>query len=386
VKIDIVVHGRFHAYHLARELLRRGHDVVVFTNYPKHIVARFGIPPEQVVTNVVHGIAARLIHKLASWLPVLDAEPWVLQWFGRWAARRVRHDADCVHAFSGVALETFSLSKADYPPLRLLMRGSSHVRVQRRLLQEEQERCGHRVEQPSDWMVAREEAEYAVSDKVVVLSGFAQATFIESGLAPERLALVPLGAALDGFRAPPAVLEARLRRLRNGEGLRILMVGSFSPRKGALDYLKVAGVSLGHCRFVGEVSPENEWLRQAAGKSIEFIGRVPEHELPAQYHWADVFVFPTIEDGYAMVIAQAMAAGLPVISTLNCAAPDMVTEGRNGWLVPIRRPDLIVQRLQWCDANREAFAGICQQAHTTIAVRDWSAVAADFEVAAGAHR
>ncbi|MES2604940.1 MAG: glycosyltransferase family 4 protein [Pseudomonadota bacterium] len=383
MKIDIVVHGRFHAFHLARELLLRGHDVVLYTNYPKSIVARYGIPAAQVVTNITHGVCARLITRLAKWLPRFDPEPLLLRWFGKWAAAAVRHDADCVHAFSGVALEVFSHAGAG--SARLLMRGSAHIREQHRLLLEEEVRCGHRVEKPSEWMVAREEAEYAVSDRIVVLSGFAFESFRANGVPASKLALVPLGATLSGFRAPADVAAARMARVLAGEPLRILMVGSFSPRKGALDFITVAAdSSLGDFRFVGDIARENRWLQTSAGDSIEFVDRVPERELPAQYHWADIFVFPTIEDGYAMVIAQAMAAGLPVIATQNCAGPDMVSEGCTGWIVPIRRPDLMAQRLQWCSDNRAGFAAVCRQAHESVTVRDWSAVACDFEqLAAG---
>lgn len=380
MKIDIVVPGRFHAFHLARELLLQGHDVIVYTNYPKVTVARFGIPGTQVVNNLLHGVCSRLITRLAEWVPVFDPEPLLLRWFGAWAADVVRHDSDCIHAFSGVAYEVFSRTGGAHLPPRLLMRGSAHIREQRRLLVEEEKRCGHEVEKPSDWIVAREEAEYAVSDQVVVLSGFAYTTFLEAGVPANKLALLPLGASLDSFRPPAQVVAARLERVLAGAPLRVLLVGSFSPQKGVLDFMAVAKACkrIGHFRFVGSVARENRWLQAAAGDSIEFVSRVPEHALPAQYHWADIFVFPTIQDGYAMVIAQAMAAGLPVITTTNCGGPDMVTEGSNGWIVPIRRPDQLTMRLQWCNDNRVAYAAVCRKVLESVAVRDWSAVAADF--------
>ena len=61
--------------------------------------------------------------------------------------------------------------------------------------------------------------------------------------------------------------------------------------------------------------------------SIEFVPRVPELELTTQYSWADIFLFPTIEDGFAVVVAQAQASGLPVITTPNGSGPDLITPG-----------------------------------------------------------
>src|SRR5215831_9944060 len=95
LKIDVAVHGRFHAFHLARALSRRGHDVRLLTNYPSSIVERFGFPRSRTATCVAHGIVIRIYYRLPlSVRRVFDFEPTLHRWFGRWALSKVRTNAD----------------------------------------------------------------------------------------------------------------------------------------------------------------------------------------------------------------------------------------------------------------------------------------------------
>ena len=112
---------------------------------------------------------------------------------------------------------------------------------------------------------------------------------------------------------------------------------------------------------------------------IEYVPAVPQAHLPAQYAWADLFVFPTIEDGYAVVLAQAAAAGLPILTTTNCGGPDFLIEGETGWIIPIRRPETLLERITWCRTHRDVFATMVDRIAATYHPRDWADVAADFE-------
>jgi glycosyltransferase involved in cell wall biosynthesis len=144
----------------------------------------------------------------------------------------------------------------------------------------------------------------------------------------------------------------------------VLTAGSFSLRKGALDYLRVAEKLKDRVEFVfrGDVVPDARSLKTKAKDLIRFLPRTPQANLPADYFAADLFLFPTLEDGYAAVLAQASAAGLPILATTNCGARDFLTEGKDAWIFPIRRPDLIIQKLEWCDQNRDKLAKVAEQA------------------------
>jgi glycosyltransferase involved in cell wall biosynthesis len=382
LRIDIAVHGRFHAFHLARALLAKGHDVRLLTNYPKRIVARFGIPPQRVQSYLWHGLLTRVYYRASKKLGLPDLEPSLHRLFGRWAAKRVRRDGDALYIFSGIAEETLRALDKDYPGVKMLVRASAHIRTQHDLLADEETRCGIAVDKPSDWIVAREEREYALADKVVVLSSFARDSFLAQGFSAENILLLLSGVDAGRFKPQPDVLEARISRVMSDEQLRVLMVGTYSPRKGALDLVRIAQSMHGRMqfRFVGDVPDESAALHRQAQGLVEFIPRLPEYELPQHYAWGDIFCFPTIEDGYPAVLAQALTACLPVLTTPNCSAPDIVRDDVNGWILPIRSPDSFISRLDWCDKNRDALSKMIETMSNVSLTRDWSAVAAHFEM------
>jgi glycosyltransferase involved in cell wall biosynthesis len=387
MKIAVVVHGRFFAFELARALLARGHDVTVFTNYPRWAAARFGLPPARVRAHPVHGAMTRLAWRARDWSRRAYPEAALHRLFGRWAASRVaREDWDVLLPWSGVAEEALSTLRGR-GTLRLLVRGSTHVRSQARILQEEAVRTGADVDRPSDWMVAREEREYGLADGVVVLSRFCRDTFIAEGYPPDRVHVLPLGVRADMFRAAPEDLNGRVRRLLSGAPIRVLNVGAFSLRKGMWDVPRIVRRIRGRSitfRFVGVIAPDARAIARSLRGSVAFASPVPERELPAVYAQGDVFLLPTLEEGFPAVLAQARAAGLPILTTPNGAGAEVVREGETGWVLPPRDPDAFAQRLIWCDEHRESLAAIVQHAWRASASRDWADVASDLERACAA--
>ncbi|MGA3073012.1 MAG: glycosyltransferase family 4 protein [Bryobacteraceae bacterium] len=387
MKIAIAVHGRFHAFDLARDLSRR-HNVTVFTNYPKWAAARFGLSPAQVRSFWAHGVASRVAWWLHENLSVPYPEAFLHRLFGRWAAARIgREPWDVVHCFSGVSEEILR-ANSGHTALRMMVRGSAHIRTQARLLEEEELRTRTRMDRPSRWILAREEREYALADRILVLSRFAWDSFVAEGVSPERLSLLPLGALLDHFRPPLETVEARCARILSGEPLRVLFVGALSFQKGLLDMaslLRTPGNRRFRFRFVGPVSRETRSLVASLHPMAEFVPKQPQHDLPASYAWGDLFAFPTIQDGFAVVLTQAAAAALPILTTTNCCGPDLIREGQTGWVLPIRSPQAFIERLHWCDSHREELAEIVRRIYHQFQPRTWADVAADFEAICAEH-
>jgi glycosyltransferase involved in cell wall biosynthesis len=381
MKIAIVVHGRLHAFDLARALSLH-HDVVVFTNYPKWAARRFGLAKHQVRSFWIHGIASRLAERITEMLGLRYPEAVLHKMFGRWAAAELlREDWDVVHSFSGVSQELIS-ALAGRPTLKLLVRGSSHIRTQARILEEEERRTGSHLDRPSRWIIAREEAEYAMADRIVVLSSFARESFLSEGERPERIYLLPLGASVEAFRPQVGVVEERCRRILSGEPLRILQVGTLSFQKGFWDIPEIIdALEPGKfCfRFVGPVRPEVWPLIAGLQHKAAFVPKQPQDALRNQYRWGDVFVLPTLQDGFAAVLAQAATAVLPILTTSNSAGADLVRDGETGFVLPIRSPASFVDKLKWCDTHREELAAMVKRIDKEVAPRDWSQVAADFE-------
>src|SRR5262249_42789061 len=150
--------------------------------------------------------------------------------------------------------------------LKVLQRGAAHIRTQHQILSEEQARAGCWLLRPSEWIMGREEREYELADVVHVLSSFAMRAFLEERVSRHKLLSLPLGVSLKAFRPPESVIEARRKRILDGEPLRVLTVGTFCYRKGVLDLAELAR-SLPRDRFrfrvVGPVDPEARRLQKA---------------------------------------------------------------------------------------------------------------------------
>jgi glycosyltransferase involved in cell wall biosynthesis len=380
LRIDVAVHGRFHAFHLARALLARGHDVRLLTNYPASVVERFGFPRCRTVTHVAHGIAARIYHSVPQSLRIVGLEAALHQWFGRWVRSKVRNSADIIYVFSSISEETLKSFYGAAGPQVWVARGSSHIRVQRKLLEEEELRTGVRLEKPSPWMISREEREYGMAQRVITLSSFAKHSFAGQPVPSDKVTLLLSAVDIARFRPDPVAIQSRLQRIRSGDSLHVLTVGAFSMRKGAYDLLEIARRLAGRMsfRFVGDLPQEALALKAQAGSAIEFFRRVPEFELKQHYSWGDIFLFPTIEDGFAAVLTQALAAGLPVLATPNSSAPDIVRRGETGWILPIRSPSMFVDQLKWCDAHRSELHSMVQNC-SGYTLRDWSDMALEVE-------
>ncbi|MBD2139671.1 glycosyltransferase family 4 protein [Anabaena sp. FACHB-1237] len=386
LKIAVVVHGRFHAFDLVRELIKQGHEVTLFTNYPKYIVEKFGIPSQSVKSLLIHGVVIRILAQIELIFSKLnltfDFEPFFHASFSYWASHKLIQDNfDVIYVFSGIAEEIFQ-KLADKPVLKILVRGSSHIRTQFQILNDEEIRAGLKIDKPSDWIIAREEREYQLADIVIVLSTFARSSFIQKGIDPKKLRLLPLGAQLSLFRPQENIILARCQRILSGEPLKVLLVGTFSLRKGAIDLVEIAKNSGSDFQFtfVGAIGDDANFLYKTNSQYIEFIPKQPQSELPQYYGSADIFIFTTIEDGYAVVLSQAQVAGLPIISTTNCSAPDIIVENETGWILPIRSPDAFIERLQWCHEHRPELAQMVNKIYEDFQPRDWTNVAEDFTV------
>jgi glycosyltransferase involved in cell wall biosynthesis len=143
------------------------------------------------------------------------------------------------------------------------------------------------MEVPSLWIVAREEREYKLASAICTISSFAYNTFRSAGVPEERLVLTPVGVDVRAFRPSPREIRARVDRVMSDCPLRVLTVGTFSFRKGALDYQRVlqSVPDLFYFRFVGTVHHECRDLAESLSDRAEFIGRRPQSELPTYYHW-----------------------------------------------------------------------------------------------------
>jgi glycosyltransferase involved in cell wall biosynthesis len=287
---------------------------------------------------------------------------------GKWAAGQVAEARpELCYCFTQVALET--LRWANAAGVRCVVESpNGHLRNFREVYVRETRRWGgHRyLGHPTEPMVRRVEEEYARADVIRVSSDWAKQTFIDQGLAADRVVVVP--------QSPVALEVAATGARATGDGpLRVCFVGSLDLRKGFV-YLLRAVRRVGASRLSltlvgGTVDRHTRRLlaREVAGLDV----RVAPGDPSPAYRDAELFVLPTLEDGSPFVVFEAMAAGLPLVVTDQCGNYPLIRPGESGWVVPAGDDGALAAALADAVAHRADLAVMGARARA-----DWEALSA----------
>lgn len=356
MRVALSVGGKFQAFHLAQELQRHGYLFRLITTYFGYNARGMQIDRRRVVTNIGPELWFRIPTKIPLLNRWISGEARKFTSFDQWASRWI-DGADLVVAWAGFGLAT--LRRARTLGMKTVVeRASTHRTFQRELLEEEYAR--QRMKRSFDrYLEERDLAEYEVADYISVPSHFALQSFIAKGVAPEKLSCIPFGVSLQEFRRIP----------KEDRTFRVLFVGAASFRKG-LHYLLEAVSDLRLPNFetwiIASVSDEIKPLMSKYRHSFRHLGTVPFLELYRYYSQASVFVLPSIEEGLALTLLQAMACGLPVICTPNTGGEDVVRDGLEGFVVPPRDPKAIRERIRHLYENERVRDRMAEAAFTRV--------------------
>ncbi|WP_254943896.1 glycosyltransferase family 4 protein [Cyanobium sp. AMD-g] len=183
---------------------------------------------------------------------------------------------------------------------------------------------------------------------VIVPSEFVRSTLISANISKALISVVPFG-------SPPALAEPPPERADVSAPLRVLYVGSLGQRKGlsyALDAIAALGsqVSL---TLIGQPTSLQCKPLLAALEHHHWIATLPHPQILEQMRQHDVLLLPSLFEGYALVISEALAQALPVITTANSGGTSTLRNGVEGFIVPIRSSHAIAERLQQLVDNRD---------------------------------
>lgn len=290
------------------------------------------------------------------------------------AGQRLRPGMSAVYAYEYSALEAFAAADRlgiakilDFPSLN--SRQFQHLqRAQKEAFPELAEPLDDYFEAVFEARQARRDAEMRAADIIITNSTVTRASHIAGGADPERTFAVPCGA--------PPVVESALRPSGAGGGpLKVIWAGSFSIGKGAHFFLNAwnqlnAGVAAKADIFGAVRLPDRIW--QPVPHGMTFHGSVVRKTLFAAFQAADVLIFPSLSDGFGMVVTEAFSHGLPVITTDRAGASDLVREGENGLVIPAGDEAAITRALQWCLDNRAQLAGMSAAALETARGWQWA--------------
>jgi len=237
--------------------------------------------------------------------------------------------------------------------MAFLQSWTSHPKEFWELLKEEQKRWQARYLPVSQYYQDRAVESVAAADYACVPSTFALQSFLKWGFDSQKLLFCPLWLDLGTFRPAPEPRPAN-------RPFTILHTGGLSLRKGA-PYLfeafrlirrevpdAVLRVKRDLRNDVVDIVRRNSDLPVEWSENLDFGGHV------RRYQSSDLLLFPSIEDGFAYVVAEALACGLPVITTPNTGASDLVQPGVNGEIVPIRDARALAEAaLKWWERLRK---------------------------------
>jgi glycosyltransferase involved in cell wall biosynthesis len=282
------------------------------------------------------GFSSMLLSRM-GWVPFewkSKAVRWCDASLGIRAGRIATRKKAALLSYSYYGHSAFSSYQGDQP--RILFQLHPHPAQVRKILSHERlihPDCASSLNK--EWELALPEADFErlvkeaqMPDYWLVASSFTKSTLIAEGIPAGRIATVPYGIDLRKFtpRSEP----------RDGAGpLRLLFVGTLSQRKGikyllqALELLPKGAVELTVC---GRAVDDLDLFRQSK-VPIHLHPSISAEGLLAAYRAADVFVFPSLAEGFGQVLLEAMASGLPILSTSRTAAPDLIRQGMEGFIV-----------------------------------------------------
>jgi len=309
-----------------------------------------GVPPEHTRLQPLFGL---LNYIACQGLSPYRAESLRFRSFGlfdRWARSQLRPGQ---HLLTAYAFANDSMRWVRrHGGTALLDAWTSHPAEFWNLLTEEQRRWGSRYPPVSRYYQDRAADSVPAADYVFVSSTFVRQSFIKQGFDPERLLFCPYPVNLELFQPAPGPRPAR-------RPFTLLHTGGLSLRKGA-PYLLEAfrlirkEVPDAVLRVRRDIRNDAEpILRRYADLPIEWSGALSLEAHAQRYQTSDLFLFPSVEDGFALVVAEALACGLPVVTTGNTGASDLIKSGINGEVTPIRDPEALAQAaLKWWDRIR----------------------------------
>ncbi|GJL49241.1 glycosyltransferase family 4 protein [Candidatus Nitrospira salsa] len=354
--------SRFHIFDQASQLHRLGVLENILTACPKRWAKDWDIPQQKVVSLPLSGAYGYVVEKgLKKVHPLLGrlASESLHSHFSKRLARYIPSTCDVFIGLSSLCLEAIIEAKKK-GIFTVVDHGSVHQRAEKKILLEECKLLSISIDEvvPSEWIIEKEEDEFEVADCVSVLSDVARRTLVEAGIPREKVMVNNCGVCLSDFKPYP----------KSDNIFRIIQCSAITPTKGvhyllqAFSELKLPDSELWIVGRGKEVSPLLPKIKQYAASNVYFKGAYPQAELSGIYSQGSIFVLPSLVDGFGMVVPQAMACGLPVIVTENVGAADLVMEGKNGFIIPIRDVDALKDRILRLYENKDLLLDMSRNA------------------------
>jgi glycosyltransferase involved in cell wall biosynthesis len=301
-------------------------------------------------------------------------ENWIARRFAR-AVGKLRVPHNVFFGYSYDSLELLQAERRDgvFTMLCQTDPGSAHYRM---IAEEEKRWPEYCIPQKQWWVQERAERlrqEWELADVIIVNSAWTRDSIVSAGAPASKIEILPLAyempsaerGAQSGEQAAPSAKRQAPRTLR------VLWLGNVALGKG-IQYLIEAGRLLVHEPIEFLVAGNlfiASGIIDSSPKNIRWLGRIPRSATSQLYQTSDVFVFPTLSDGFGITQLEALAHGLPVITTPNCGR--VVEEGKTGFMIPPRDPQALAEAIRKFVTDRNlspSMAPACREAMQAFSV------------------
>ncbi len=292
MKVTQAVFGVFHHFELAHQLHRRNHLQKIYSTWPWARLKREGLPHSLVRTFPVLHTTDYLLNRSRFYTPKMSSKmaSWNTRSFDRWT-NRIISPCDAFIAISGAGLLTGRKIQANGGKF-ICDRGSTHQRYQENVIAEEYRRWNLPQPLSKPHITIREEEIYATADTITVPSTVAKRSFVQMGIAPEKIHVIPYGVRLDQFTQtdrPPL------------DSFEVLFAGQVSLRKG-VPYLLQAFARLKHPKkrltIVGGMQDNmRALLPTLPTENVTIMGSIPQAQLAKKMSAITCWCCPALKRG-----------------------------------------------------------------------------------------
>jgi len=351
MKIAISATNPCHLYPLARELAKLQCLDCYYSGYPRwklQDAERLHIRTHSLRTNIVYGLLKFFPKSLRP--DTRDMFLWQDRGFDEWVGRHLGK-CDFIHAMPGQSLHIFRKAKA-LGIGTVMNHATGPVREWVRIMEPEYCRAGLKLEEVCPYdrnYFEREDREYTLADFHCVASTIVRDQLINLGIDHNKLWVVPYGADRTLFFQDETPAPTRFT---------IVFAGQIGLRKGLktlLDSLELSQQKDWQVELFGTILDESKKdMSDYHGKpELKFHGAVSQSALAHAFRGASVLVLPSLEEGFGLVVPQALNSGLPCIVSERVGAKDLIRHHENGSIFKTQNPESLLNELLWWEARKE---------------------------------
>jgi glycosyltransferase involved in cell wall biosynthesis len=295
--------------------------------------------------------------------------------FGRKVAKyAIKHKVDAVICYDTNSKECFRILKKKAPQIKRIMDNAHPARnYLHKIYNDKIDTAGKFVKtyEASGYIMNSKISDYfgdeiSLADFHIVASSFSKNALLYNNVDESKIIKVPYGVNFERFNLSDKNYDSHLK---------VLFVGEINQRKGIAQILKVAKLLSDNTNIefylIGLGREYHSYLYDEYEHYVNFLGHVSFDELLKNFRDNHIFIFPTMGEGFGLVILEALASGLPVIASYNCVGPDLIQNGYNGFLIEAGDTEALKEKILWFYNHSDKISEMSQNARDTALNFSW---------------